>query len=498
MEGLDVSYYQGVIDWAQVKSANKAFAIARISDGLTYVDTQFGRNWAALREVGLVRGAYQYFEPAQDAAAQADMVVAAVGKLGPGDLPVQLDIEATGGQSSSTIVSQMQSWIDRVTEGTGKRPFIYTAKYFWNDHVASTQFESFPLWVANYDVTCPDLPDAWAGWTLWQYSDRGAVPGIGGDVDLDRFQGTLEDLDRASGRAPAYAAQYVSQSFPLASQGMTMTTNQSVAAYVELKNIGGRAWDGNTLLATSHPRDRSSAFVAADWISPTRLARVKGTVQPGESFRFEFTLRAPSTIGVYAEYFNLLQDGVGWFSDAGQGGPPDDQLQDLVTVVADTRQAERDSDGKGDATAVLALQDAGEAGPARLGGRAASAEDGAAEAAAPGQATTKSGGATTEGADPRSAAADGGSDEAASLDGGAGEGAGPSADAPHRERDAVDAGPWPDAGAADSGLIQANVAAAGEDGGCGCEVASRRPSVAAYATLMALLAYRRRRSAAVR
>ena len=125
-----------------------------------------------------------------------------------------------------------------------------------------------------------------------------------------------------------------------------MTVNQSVAAYVELKNIGSRAWDGNTLLATTHPRDRNSAFVAADWISPTRLARVKGTVQPGQTFRFEFTLRAPSAIGVYAEYFNLFQDGVGWFSDAGQGGPPDDQLQNLVTVVADTRRVDRAGDGQ--------------------------------------------------------------------------------------------------------------------------------------------------------
>jgi lysozyme len=117
---------------------------------------------AQIKSVGLVRGAYQYFEPGQDALAQADMVVQKVGLLGPGDLPVQLDMEATGGQSSATIVSKAKAWSDRVTAGTGKRPMVYTARYFWNDNVGSTDFASYPLWVANYGVSCPNTPDAWS------------------------------------------------------------------------------------------------------------------------------------------------------------------------------------------------------------------------------------------------------------------------------------------------------------------------------------------------
>lgn len=334
VEGIDVSYYQKTINWPQVKASGVAFAVTRISDGLNFPDSEFANNWAGIQSVGLVRGAYQYFEPGQDALAQADMVVQRVGRLGVGDLPVQLDMEATGGQSSATIASKMKIWMDRVTAGTGKRPFVYTAKYFWNDNVGSTDFSADRLWVANYGVTCPDLPDAWGNWSIWQYSSTGSVPGIGGDVDLDKFNGTLDDLRRIAGSSPFYAAQYVSQSFPLASAGMTMMGNAKVPAYIELRNTGTKTWDSNTRLATSNPRDRPSAFASADWIDASRLAAVQGTVAPGETYRFQFTLQAPTAAGVYAEHFNVVQEGVAWFSDPGQGGPPDNQLQNRITVMS--------------------------------------------------------------------------------------------------------------------------------------------------------------------
>jgi len=206
VEGIDVSTYQGTINWAQVTTSNVKFAVTRISDGVNYSDAQFNRNWAAIRDAGLVRGAYQYFEPGQDALAQANMVVAKVGQLGPDDLPIQFDIEATGGQSAATIVARMKIWIERVTAGTGKRPMIYSAKYFWNDNIASREFNSYPLWVANYGVTCPDMPDPWSNWTIWQYSDNRGVPGITGGVDADKFNGTLDELKALAGATPPTAA----------------------------------------------------------------------------------------------------------------------------------------------------------------------------------------------------------------------------------------------------------------------------------------------------
>jgi lysozyme len=334
VEGIDVSYYQGAIDWNQVESSGIAFAVTRISDGLNFPDSDFDRNWPAIKSVGLVRGAYQYFEPGQDALAQADKVVQKVGRLGPGDLPVQLDMEVTGGQSSAAIVSKMKAWSDRVTAGTGKAPMVYTARYFWNDNVDSTDFSSYPLWVANYDVSCPNTPDAWTKWLIWQYGDNGTVSGINGGADVDRFNGTREDLERFVGKMPDYAAQYVSQSFPLASSGMTMTAGQTVPAYIELKNVGTKAWDESTRLATSDPRDRVSVFEAPNWFSPTRLAKVSGTVAPGATYKFQFDFQAPATPGTYEEFFGIVQEGVAWFSDPGQGGPPDRQLENKIEVLS--------------------------------------------------------------------------------------------------------------------------------------------------------------------
>jgi GH25 family lysozyme M1 (1,4-beta-N-acetylmuramidase) len=202
VKGIDVSVYQGDVDWPTAKTTGLDFAIARISDG-TDLDTKFATNWPAMKSAGLVRGAYQFFEPADDPGAQAQIVVAAVGMLRDGDLPVTADMEVTGGQSEATIIAHLQTWTAAVEAGTGKAPMIYTALGYWNASVASTTFASTPLWVANWGATCPDLPTAWSDWKLWQYADDGAVVGISGNVDEDEFNGSLADLQAFAGAVNA-------------------------------------------------------------------------------------------------------------------------------------------------------------------------------------------------------------------------------------------------------------------------------------------------------
>ncbi len=195
VEGIDVSYYQGTIDWAKVKASGIAFGIARINDG-TFNDPTFARNWRDMKTAGLIRGAYQFFRPNEDVTTQANVAIAAVGTLGDGDLPVTLDVEVTGSESASVIASRIKSWVDQVEAGTGKRPIIYTGKYFWQDSVASTAFAGYPLWIAAYGPTCPNIPVPWTNWKFFQYSDNGATPGVSGTgIDHDRFNGTLADLE---------------------------------------------------------------------------------------------------------------------------------------------------------------------------------------------------------------------------------------------------------------------------------------------------------------
>jgi lysozyme len=108
---------------------------------------------------------------------------------------------------------------------------------------------------------------------------------------------------------------------------------EQVAAWIDLRNTGGTTWDTATRLATTGPRDRASAFASSDWVAPNRPASAGGAVAPGATHRFAFTLTAPSTPGSYDEHFGMVEDGVTWFSDPGQGGPADDQLEVRIVVL---------------------------------------------------------------------------------------------------------------------------------------------------------------------
>jgi len=198
--GIDVSYHNGVIDWAQVKAAGNEFAFVRISDGTGFHDPKFAANWAGAQAAGLVRGIYQFFRPNQDVAAQADMVIAALGHPGPGDLPPVIDVEATGSLSPATVAARVRTWVDRVKAGTGVDPIVYTGKFFWRDQVGGpTSFAGNPLWIAQYTTLCPDLTAPWNTWAFWQYSETGTTAGISGNVDVDRFNGSVAELRALAG-----------------------------------------------------------------------------------------------------------------------------------------------------------------------------------------------------------------------------------------------------------------------------------------------------------
>lgn len=334
LTGIDVSEWQGSVDWNAVKSSGRTFAFARISDG-GYHDKYFGANWPAMKAAGIVRGSYQFFEPAQDPNAQADIVIAAVGHLDAGDLPVVADMEVTGGQSAATILANLHTWVDKVTAGTGKKPMIYTGKYWWEGNVGdSADFVALPLWHAQYtSAACPDIANAWSGWAFWQFTDKDSCPGVGGGVDGDRFNGTAADLGALTGGSAgsSYGAQYVSQTWPLAATALKMTPGQVIDASITMKNIGTKAWDANTKLGTTVARDRSSPFAGSDWLAPNRAASVGGAVAPGADGTFKFKFHAPTTPGDYHEHFGLVEEGVTWFGD--QGGPADAVIEAWIQVV---------------------------------------------------------------------------------------------------------------------------------------------------------------------
>src|ERR1700719_1343055 len=124
--GLDVSEFQGTINWTQVAGGGVSFAIARVSDGTQHPDPYFQRNWSGMKAAGIVRGVYQFFRPEESAVAQADLLINAT-QFQPGDLPPFLDFEVTDSQSASTMTAGIAAWCNEIKAKTGLTPIIYTS-----------------------------------------------------------------------------------------------------------------------------------------------------------------------------------------------------------------------------------------------------------------------------------------------------------------------------------------------------------------------------------
>ncbi len=223
VSGIDVSYYQGSIDWQSVKDAGTAFAFARATYGTTKVDPQFSVNWQVMKNAGVTRGAYHFFVASEDALDQANLFINTVGSLSSGDLPPVLDVEAGSGTSGS-LVNDVQIWLSAVEQKLGLTPMIYTAPSYWNEYM-NADFGKYPLWVAEYGVTTPKSVKGWSGWTFWQHSQSGSVAGIEGTVDLDYFNGSLSELLAFANGSPGVSVSETTEQ-PSA-QLNTQTNNQT-------------------------------------------------------------------------------------------------------------------------------------------------------------------------------------------------------------------------------------------------------------------------------
>lgn len=196
IHGIDVSRYQQRIQWEAVKDMQAGnvkigFAFMKATEGVTRVDPFFKRNWQRSREAGVVRGAYHFFLPHKDAAAQATNFIKTV-KLQSGDLPPVLDVEVTFKRSSEQIRKGVRQWIDMVEAHYGVAPIIYTNAEFYKHHLQG-HFDDYPLWVAHY--LQPHQPRISRSWSFWQHSEQGRVNGILSKVDFNVFNGDSTEFE---------------------------------------------------------------------------------------------------------------------------------------------------------------------------------------------------------------------------------------------------------------------------------------------------------------
>jgi len=123
-----------------------------------------------------------------------------VGTFAEGDLPPILDWEVTDSVSNAVDVSEVQDFVDEIHARTGLTTILYTSARFLGTVGNPTQFGNLlPLWDANWNVSCPNIPSSWTKWTFWQNADNGVIPGIDGGVDTNYFNGTLAQLQAMTG-----------------------------------------------------------------------------------------------------------------------------------------------------------------------------------------------------------------------------------------------------------------------------------------------------------
>ena len=194
IDGIDVSNWQGRIDWARVRAAGKRFVIAKASEGVGYEDRSYDRNKSGAMGQGIAFGAYHFARPENDPIKEADWFIQVAGYKRGMIIPT-LDLERTGGRSPAGLTRWTKAWLQRVYDRLGVRAMIYTSPSFWRENLDNTAWFAnngyAVLWIAHWKRTSPSVPASnWGGrsWTIWQYSSTGSVPGISGDVDLDRYR----------------------------------------------------------------------------------------------------------------------------------------------------------------------------------------------------------------------------------------------------------------------------------------------------------------------
>lgn len=195
--GIDVSHWNGTIDWKRVAAAGTKFAIAKATEGQTFVDPKYSdyKKWATTN--GLKFTAYHFARPdttSNDAVIEANHFVD-VSRLAPGHLIPALDLEAGRGLPVKVLKAWVWGWLRQVEKRLGVKPMIYSGPNFWKNHMGDTsEFADAGyriLWIAHWYVDKPTVPGKnWGGrgWTFWQWTDCGKVPGVDGCVDRDWFR----------------------------------------------------------------------------------------------------------------------------------------------------------------------------------------------------------------------------------------------------------------------------------------------------------------------
>ena len=199
VHGVDVSRWQGDIDWPQLRQQGANFAFIKATDGGDHTDPMFMTNWRASKSAGLKRGAYHFFYWCRTAGEQADWFIRNVPR-DPDALPPVLDVEWNHDSacrqklSTKLVREKMRVFIEKVERHYGKKPIIYTSPDFYEDNLQGA-FTDYPFWLRSV-AAHPSKVYPGRRWVFWQYSGSGLSHGVEGRIDLNTFYGSADDWHR--------------------------------------------------------------------------------------------------------------------------------------------------------------------------------------------------------------------------------------------------------------------------------------------------------------
>ena len=196
IHGIDISHYQGKIDWEQLKNAMikgcpVRFVIIKSTEGSSRLDENFRENFNLARDFGFIRGVYHFWSNKSTAREQAYYFLDQV-HLTDGDLPPVLDIEhKPADKSVEDFQRDVLTWLHIVEDKYHAKPIIYTYYKFKEQYLSAPVFDDYPYWIAHYYV---DKVQYKGKWKFWQHTDVGKLPGIKGYVDFNIYNGSYYEL----------------------------------------------------------------------------------------------------------------------------------------------------------------------------------------------------------------------------------------------------------------------------------------------------------------
>lgn len=190
IHGIDVSNYQGYINWKMVKEMDAngqkiGFAFIKATEGLNDIDKQFKRNWQLATEANMPKGAYHFFLATKNGNKQATNFIKSV-QLSQGDFPPVLDIEQLYGVKPALMRKRVKECLDSLEAHYKVKPIIYSYVDFYTNYLGK-EFDEYPLWIAHYFAQ--DQPRINRNWIIWQHSEQGRVNGIASPVDFNVLNG---------------------------------------------------------------------------------------------------------------------------------------------------------------------------------------------------------------------------------------------------------------------------------------------------------------------